>query len=143
MVAFPTGVEDPVQRLKEMEKTLQATKNSTAPLTSFAIQPILGGLFSCMIKRLAGMPLPTGLASDFPGPNKAIEKDGLIVKDCYFSAGNPPGNVGIMFFGTSYNGGWRFKVQVDGACFNSDEEAQEFVDEVVRQVGILRDAIVV
>lgn len=135
MVEFPTGIPDPMERLKATQAHLQALKSSTIPLTSFAIQPLLGGLTNGIISKIAAVPIPTGLASDFPGPTmKVATPQGLGVKDVYFSGGNPPGPLGVMFFGISYAGAWKVKVQIDGGIASCDEEAQFLVDEVLAEI---------
>jgi hypothetical protein len=87
---FPIQIENPIKRLKAVEEDLRKLKTSTVPLSNFAAQPFLGGLFSWMVDPLVRFTLSksTGIISSFPGPRKQISWNEYPLIDSYFSAGH-------------------------------------------------------
>lgn len=95
-VNFPVGLPDPHQRLMCIKKNMDDLRHSTAAMTAFKIQPLIGGLFHWMVKPLAKLAHPTALSSDFPGPVKQAGTDSFAMVDAHFIGGFPRGNVGKL-----------------------------------------------
>jgi len=135
-VEFPTGLENYVARLRSVEGNLKKLKRSTIPLSSFAVQPFLGGLFTWMLEPLVKFACSksTGVISSFPGPRKQIKWCGFPVNDIYFTGGHDSPGFGIQFLAINYNGKWKLKIQADKAVVPSDAEAEEMLNYVIESL---------
>lgn len=96
---FPIEIADPVKRIKHIDSQYKALKFSTVPLSSFAMQPFIGGLFYWMVEPMVKFALlkSTGILSSFPGPSKQIFWDAspnLPLIDCYFTGGHDNPGIG-------------------------------------------------
>lgn len=99
---LPTGIEDPIERLKKVERNILRLKRSPVPLFNFGLIPLLGGTLTAFMKWFSPNTYSTLLTSNFPGPPTTTYFIGgggsHRVTDMNFGAGLGEGNVGKLGF---------------------------------------------
>jgi len=91
-VMLPLDEESPLCRLKLIHKSLEVLKTSTIPLTLFYLIQLAGIQFGWISWKTFWNALPTGVMSNFPGPEDKCHCLGLPILDGGFAAGFGPGN---------------------------------------------------
>ncbi|OXA50038.1 O-acyltransferase WSD [Folsomia candida] len=135
-VNFPIGISDPLLRLKDVERQLHEIKHSTLALSSFAMQPIFGGLYHWMVKYCMefAMSKSTGIFSSFPCPREESMGPCGAVMDTYFTGGHDSPGIGIQFLALNYNKGWKLKIQADKGTLASDAEVGALLAHILKEL---------
>jgi hypothetical protein len=110
-LVLPIGIANPVERVYEVRRRMNALKGSTQPLLAFALLAVAG----LMIKPAQDILLDyfgcktTAVVTNVPGPRDKLKILGSTLEQCMFWVPQS-GNVGLGISILSYGGGVQFGV---------------------------------
>jgi len=163
-VRLPLDEESPLCRLKRTHKSLEVLKTSTVPLTLFYLIQLAGIHFGWISWKTFWNALPTGVMSNFPGPDDKCHCLGLPILDGGFATGFGPENssktnflllallnlvlifddltffcffVAVGLSSLSYNGNLRIAVGVDQSILPKSIPWNGLVERVVEEFSIM------
>ena len=115
-LVLPIGVANPVERVYEVRKRMNALKGSTQPILAFAMLAVAGLMIKPAQDALLNLfsRKTTAVMTNVPGPREPIYLCGSRVTQCMFWVPQS-GNVGLGVSILSYGGGVQFGVITDGA----------------------------
>jgi len=129
---LPLGIEDPVERLLEVKRRMDALKHSTEPIVSLGILYMLGlaprrELQDIVVKLLSQK--ASAVMSNVPGPQEPLHFDGVPMDKAMFWVPQS-GDVGMGLSILSYNGEILFGVMTDAQLVPDPERiATGFMEE--------------
>ncbi len=105
LLALPTGVDDPLERLHEVQRRMGEIKRSHEGQIAYGILSVIGLTPAAVESRLIGMfsAKATLVCTNVPGPRKAVTIDGVPVRDVLVWAPTS-GSVGLGVSIFSYRG---------------------------------------
>lgn len=126
-LVLPIGIDNPVERVYEVRRRMNALKGSTQPLLAFGllalaglvIKPAQDAMLSVFGKKT------TGVVTNVPGPREKLKLLGSTLEQCMFWVPQS-GDVGLGVSILSYGGGVQFGViSATSLC----PEPQKIIDE--------------
>ncbi|WBY04027.1 wax ester/triacylglycerol synthase family O-acyltransferase [Ramlibacter tataouinensis] len=115
-LVLPIGLENPVERVYEVRRRMDALKGSTQPLLAFAVLTVAGLLVKPAqdaILRLFS-DKTTAVMTNVPGPREKLRFLGATLEQCMFWVPQS-GNIGLGVSILSYGGNVQFGVIADAA----------------------------
>jgi diacylglycerol O-acyltransferase len=126
-LVLPIGIDNPVERVYEVRRRMNALKGSTQPLLAFGLLALAG----LMIKPAQDAMLSvfgkktTAVVTNVPGPREKLKLLGSTLEQCMFWVPQS-GDVGLGISILSYGGGVQFGViSATSLC----PEPQKIIDE--------------
>lgn len=125
-LVLPIGVANPIERVYEVRRRMNALKGSTQPLLAFALLAVAGLLVKPAQDALLGLfsRKTTAVMTNVPGPREALTLCGSRVTQCMFWVPQS-GDIGLGVSILSYGGGVQFGVITDTALC---PEPQQIID---------------
>jgi diacylglycerol O-acyltransferase len=130
-LVLPVGMENPVERVHEVRKRMNALKGSTQPMLAFLVLTVSG----LMIKPVQDLILDlfgkktTAVMTNVPGPREKLQFLGSTLQDVMFWVPQS-GDIGLGVSILSYGGNVQFGVITDTAlCPRPQEIIEGFVPE--------------
>ena len=125
-LVLPIGVANPIERVYEVRKRMNALKGSTQPLLAFAMLAVAGLLVKPAQDALLNLfgRKTTAVMTNVPGPKEALTLCGSRVTQCMFWVPQS-GNIGLGVSILSYGGGVQFGVITDTTLC---PEPQQIID---------------
>lgn len=117
-LVLPLGLDNPVERLLEVRRRMQALKGSTQPLMSYGLLGLAGVLVKPAQDALLGLfsRKTTAVMTNVPGPREKLRLCGSTIDESLFWVPQT-GTVGLGVSILSYGGGVQFGVVADaGLC---------------------------
>lgn len=113
-LVMPIGITNPIERVYEVRRRMQALKGSTQPLLAFGLLAVAGLLIKPAQDALLNLfsRKTTAVMTNVPGPREALSLCGSRVTQCMFWVPQS-GNVGLGVSILSYGGGVQFGVITD------------------------------
>jgi diacylglycerol O-acyltransferase len=133
-LVLPVGLENPVERVYEVRRRMQALKGSTQPLLAFALLAIAGLLIKPAQDALLALfgRKTTAVMTNVPGPREKLRFLGSTLEQTMFWV-PASGDIGLGVSILSYGGGVQFGVITDTAlCPRPQEIIDQFVPEFER-----------
>ena len=111
---LPIGLENPVERVYEVRRRMQALKGSTQPLLAFAVLGVAGLMAKSVQDAILGLftSKTTSVMTNVPGPREKLSICGSRVEESLFWVPQS-GSVGLGVSILSYGGGVQFGVVSD------------------------------
>ena len=115
-LVLPIGIANPIERLYEVRRRMNALKGSTQPLLAFAMLSMAGMLVKPAQDALINLfgRKTTAVMTNVPGPQEALTLCGARVTQCMFWVPQS-GDIGLGVSILSYGGGVQFGVMSDTA----------------------------
>ena len=115
-LVLPIGIANPIERLYEVRRRMEALKGSTQPLLAFAMLSMAGMLVKPAQDALINLfgRKTTAVMTNVPGPQEALTLCGARVTQCMFWVPQS-GDIGLGVSILSYGGGVQFGVMSDTA----------------------------
>jgi WS/DGAT/MGAT family acyltransferase len=133
-LVLPVGIANPVERLYEVRRRMQALKGSTQPLLAFALLAVAGLLVKPAqdaLLQLFGRKT-TAVMTNVPGPREKLKFLGATLDQTLFWV-PASGDIGLGVSILSYGGGVQFGVITDTAlCPRPQEIIDQFAPEFDR-----------
>jgi WS/DGAT/MGAT family acyltransferase len=133
-LVLPVGIANPVERLYEVRRRMQALKGSTQPLLAFALLAVAGLLVKPAqdaLLQLFGRKT-TAVMTNVPGPREKLQFLGSTLEQTMFWV-PASGDIGLGVSILSYGGGVQFGVITDTAlCPRPQEIIDQFAPEFDR-----------
>lgn len=133
-LVLPIGIENPVERLYEVRRRMNALKGSTQPVLAFLVLALSGLLVKPAQDAITGMfgRKTTAVMTNVPGPREKLEFLGSTLEQCMFWVPQS-GDIGLGVSILSYGGGVQFGVITDTAlCPEPKRIIDEFEPELAR-----------
>lgn len=136
-LSLPLGIEDPVERLRELKRRMDELKNTSEPIVAFGIL----GLIGMMPDRLEDMVVDifgakgTVVMTNVPGPSKQLYFAGAGIDNMMFWVPQS-GRLGIGISILSYNGKVMIGVATDSGLI---PDPQTVVASFHAELAALRD----
>ncbi|MDB5858627.1 MAG: diacylglycerol O-acyltransferase [Ramlibacter sp.] len=133
-LVLPVGVENPVERVYEVRRRMQALKGSTQPLLAFAMLAIAGLLVKPAQDALLHLfgRKTTAVMTNVPGPRDKVKFLGSTLEQAMFWV-PASGDIGLGVSILSYGGGVQFGVITDTAmCPRPQDIIDQFAPEFER-----------
>lgn len=133
-LVLPIGVENPVERVYEVRRRMNALKGSTQPLLAFGVLTLAGLLIKPAQDAIMGLfgNKTTAVMTNVPGPRDKLKFLGSTLEQTLFWVPQS-GNIGLGVSILSYGGGVQFGVITDaGLCPQPQKIIDEFVPEFAR-----------
>ncbi len=113
-LVLPIGMANPVERVYEVRKRMNALKGSTQPILAFAMLAVAGLLVKPAQDALLNLfgRKTTAVMTNVPGPKEQLTLCGARVTQCMFWVPQS-GNIGLGVSILSYGGGVQFGVITD------------------------------
>lgn len=130
-VVLPIGLDNPLERLFEVRRRMQALKGSTQPLMAYGMLAIAGLLVKPAQDALLGLfsRKTTAVMTNVPGPREKLQLCGATVEESLFWVPQT-GSVGLGVSILSYGGGVQFGVVSDaGLCPDPQNIIDRFAPE--------------
>lgn len=111
---LPIGLENPVERVYEVRRRMQALKGSTQPILAFAVLGVAGLMAKSVQDAILGLftSKTTSVMTNVPGPRDKLSICGSRVEESLFWVPQS-GSVGLGVSILSYGGGVQFGVVSD------------------------------
>jgi WS/DGAT/MGAT family acyltransferase len=125
-LVLPIGVTNPVERVYEVRRRMNALKGSTQPMLAFLVLALSGLLVKPAQDAITGMfgRKTTAVMTNVPGPREKLQFLGSTLEQCMFWVPQS-GDIGLGVSILSYGGGVQFGVITDsGLC----PEPQKIID---------------
>ncbi|WP_332814263.1 wax ester/triacylglycerol synthase family O-acyltransferase [Ramlibacter sp.] len=115
-LVLPIGIENPIERIYEVRRRMEALKGSTQPLLAFAVLTVAGLLVKPAQDLLLGLfsDKTTAVITNVPGPREKLRFLGATLEQCMFWVPQS-GNIGLGVSILSYGGNVQFGVIADAA----------------------------
>jgi len=133
-LVLPIGIENPVERVYEVRRRMNALKGSTQPLLAFGVLTLAGLLIKPAQDAIMGLfgNKTTAVMTNVPGPRDKLKFLGSTLEQTMFWVPQS-GNIGLGVSILSYGGGVQFGVITDaGLCPQPQKIIDEFVPEFAR-----------
>jgi len=133
-LVLPVGIENPVERLYEVRRRMDALKGSTQPLLAFAVLAVAGLLVKPAQDALLGLfsHKTTAVLTNVPGPREKLKFLGSTLDQVLFWVPQS-GDVGLGVSILSYGGGVQFGLMADTLlCPHPERIIREFAPEFDR-----------
>lgn len=126
-LVLPIGIANPVERVYEVRRRMDALKGSTQPVLAFFILALSGLLVKPAQDAITGMfqRKTTAVMTNLPGPREKLTFLGSALEQCMFWVPQS-GDIGLGVSILSYCGGVQFGVMADTALC---PEPQKIIDE--------------
>lgn len=113
-LVLPVGVANPVERVYEVRRRMNALKGSTQPLLAFAVLAVAGLLVKPAQDALLELfsRKATAVMTNVPGPRERLRFLGATLQECMFWVPQS-GDIGLGVSILSYAGGVQFGVIAD------------------------------
>jgi diacylglycerol O-acyltransferase / wax synthase len=113
-LVLPIGVANPVERVYEVRKRMNALKGSTQPILAFAMLAVAGLMIKPAQEALLNLfgRKTTAVMTNVPGPKEQLTLCGSRVTQCMFWVPQS-GDIGLGVSILSYGGGVQFGVITD------------------------------
>ena len=142
-LSLPLGIEDPVERLRELKRRMDGLKNTTEPIVAFGILNLIG----MMPNRLEDVVVDifgtkgTVVMTNVPGPRQKLYFAGAGVDQMMFWVPQS-GRLGIGISILSYNGEVMIGVATDtGLVPDPDKVVAGFNEELAAMKAEMRDRL--
>ena len=134
-LVLPIGIANPVERVYEVRRRMQALKGSTQPLLAFALLAVAGLLVKPAQDALLNLfgRKTTAVMTNVPGPKEQLTLCGSPVTQCMFWVPQS-GDIGLGVSILSYGGGVQFGVITDTALC---PDPQQIIDAFMPEFGQL------
>ncbi len=126
-LVLPIGIDNPVERVYEVRRRMNALKGSTQPLLAFGLLALAGLMIKPAQDALLNMfgKTTTAVVTNVPGPREKLKLLGSTLDECMFWVPQS-GDVGLGISILSYAGGVQFGViSATSLC----PEPQQIIDE--------------
>ena len=125
-LVLPIGVANPVERVYEVRKRMNALKGSTQPILAFAMLAVAGLMIKPAQDALLNLfdRKTTAVMTNVPGPKEQLTLCGARVTQCMFWVPQS-GDIGVGVSILSYGGGVQFGVITDTTLC---PEPQQIID---------------
>lgn len=125
-LVLPVGIANPVERVYEVRRRMNALKGSTQPLLAFAVLAVAGLLVKPAQDALLELfsRKATAVMTNVPGPRQRLQFLGATLQECMFWVPQS-GDIGLGVSILSYAGGVQFGVIADKQLC---EEPQRIID---------------
>ena len=133
-LVLPVGVANPIERVYEVRRRMQALKGSTQPLLAFAVLAVAGLLIKPAQDALLHLfgRKTTAVMTNVPGPRDKLKFLGATLEQTMFWV-PASGDIGLGVSILSYGGGVQFGVITDTAmCPRPQEIIDQFAPEFDR-----------
>ena len=133
-LVLPVGMDNPVERLYEVRRRMQALKGSTQPLLAFALLAVAGLLVKPAQDALLALfgRKTTAVMTNVPGPREKLRFLGATLEQTMFWV-PASGDIGLGVSILSYGGGVQFGVITDTAlCPRPQDIIDQFAPEFDR-----------
>ncbi len=133
-LVLPIGIANPVQRLYEVRRRMNALKGSTQPLLAFGLLAIAGLLVKPAQDAMLGLfgKKTTAVMTNVPGPREKLKLLGSTLEQTMFWVPQS-GDIGLGVSILSYGGNVQFGVITDSTlCPHPQQIAGEFAPEFDR-----------
>lgn len=126
-LVLPIGMANPVERIYEVRRRMNALKGSTQPVLAFLVLALSGLLVKPAQDAITGMfgRKTTAVMTNVPGPREKLQLLGSTLEQCMFWVPQS-GDIGLGVSILSYGGGVQFGVITDSALC---PEPQKIIDE--------------
>jgi len=126
-LVLPIGIENPIERVYEVRRRMNALKGSTQPILAFAVLAISGLLIKPAQDAITGMfgRKTTAVMTNVPGPSEKLKFLGSTLEQQMFWVPQS-GDIGLGVSILSYGGGVQFGVITDSTLC---PEPQKIIDE--------------
>jgi len=125
-LVLPIGVANPIERVYEVRKRMNALKGSTQPILAFAMLAVAGLMIKPAQDALLNLfgRKTTAVMTNVPGPKEQLTLCGSRVPQCMFWVPQS-GDIGLGVSILSYGGGVQFGVITDTTLCT---EPQQIID---------------
>ena len=133
-LVLPIGMENPVERVYEVRRRMNALKGSTQPLLAFGMLAVAGLLIKPAQEALLGLfgRKTTAVMTNVPGPREKLKLLGSTLEQSMFWVPQS-GDIGLGVSILSYGGGVQFGVITDTLlCPQPQKIIDEFEPEFAR-----------
>ena len=134
-LVLPVGVDNPIERVYEVRRRMQALKGSTQPLLAFAVLTVAGLLVKPVQDAILDQfgRKATAVMTNVPGPREKLKFLGSSLEQQLFWVPQS-GDIGLGVSILSYGGGVQFGVMTDTAMC---PRPQEIIDAFEPEFGRL------
>jgi WS/DGAT/MGAT family acyltransferase len=134
-LVLPIGMENPIERVYEVRRRMNALKGSTQPVLAFLTLALSGLLIKPAQDAITGMfgRKTTAVMTNVPGPREKLKFLGSTLEQCMFWVPQS-GDIGLGVSILSYGGGVQFGVITDTTLC---PEPQKIIDEFEPEFGRL------
>jgi hypothetical protein len=124
---LPIGIENPIERVYEVRRRMNALKGSTQPVLAFLVLALSGLLIKPAQDAITGLfgRKTTAVMTNVPGPREKLRFLGATLEQCMFWVPQS-GDIGLGVSILSYGGGVQFGVITDAALC---PQPQKIIDE--------------
>jgi WS/DGAT/MGAT family acyltransferase len=133
-LVLPIGVDNPIERVYEVRRRMNALKGSTQPLLAFGVLTLAGLLIKPAQDAIMGLfgNKTTAVMTNVPGPRDKLKFLGSTLEQSMFWVPQS-GNIGLGVSILSYGGGVQFGVITDtGLCPQPQKIIDEFIPEFAK-----------
>ena len=125
-LVLPIGMANPIERVYEVRKRMNALKGSTQPILAFAMLAVAGRIIKPAQNALLNLfgRKTTAVMTNVPGPKEQLTLCGSRVTQCMFWVPQS-GDIGLGVSILSYGGGVQFGVITDTTLC---PEPQQIID---------------
>jgi WS/DGAT/MGAT family acyltransferase len=126
-LVLPIGMENPIERVYEVRRRMNALKGSTQPLLAFGMLAVAGLLIKPAQEALLGLfgRKTTAVMTNVPGPREKLKLLGATLEQSMFWVPQS-GDIGLGVSILSYGGGVQFGVITDTVLC---PQPQKIIDE--------------
>jgi diacylglycerol O-acyltransferase / wax synthase len=126
-LVLPIGMENPVERVYEVRRRMNALKGSTQPLLAFGLLAVAGLLIKPAQEAMLSLfgRKTTAVMTNVPGPREKLKFLGSTLEQCMFWVPQS-GDIGLGVSILSYGGGVQFGVITDSTLC---PDPQKIIDE--------------
>jgi len=133
-LVLPIGIENPIERVYEVRRRMNALKGSTQPLLAFGLLAVAGLLIKPAQDAMLSLfgRKTTAVITNVPGPREKWKFLGSTLEQCMFWVPQS-GDIGLGVSILSYGGGVQFGVITDTQlCPDPQKIIDEFVPEFAK-----------
>jgi diacylglycerol O-acyltransferase len=133
-LVLPIGIENPIERVYEVRRRMNALKGSTQPVLAFLVLAISGLLIKPAQDAITGMfgRKTTAVMTNVPGPREKVKFLGSTLEQQMFWVPQS-GDIGLGVSILSYGGGVQFGVITDSTlCPDPQKIIDEFEPEFAK-----------
>ncbi len=133
-LVLPIGLDNPVERVYEVRRRMNALKGSTQPLLAFGVLTLAGLLVKPAQDAILGLfsDKTTAVVTNVPGPREKLRLMGATLEQCMFWVPQS-GNIGLGVSILSYGGAVQFGVITDAAlCPHPQKIIDAFAPEFAK-----------
>ncbi len=133
-LVLPIGMENPIERVYEVRRRMNALKGSTQPLLAFGLLAVAGLLIKPAQEAMLSLfgKKTTAVMTNVPGPREKLKFLGSTLEQCMFWVPQS-GDIGLGVSILSYGGGVQFGVITDTTlCPDPQKIIDEFEPEFAR-----------